>query len=423
MIRTIKGTYDILPDQTWRWKELETDLHQTMHRFGYQEIRTPAFESTELFARGIGNETDIVTKEMFTWLDNGRTSLTLKPELTAPVVRAFIQHNLGALAPVTKLYYLDTLFRRERPQKGRQRQFHQFGAEAIGSPYPEQDAELIALAWGIFTGLGLTNLTLKLNSIGSESCRNEYRKALTEYFRPHLKVLSETSLNRFHTNPLRILDTKIPEEIALLTDAPDILNFLTPDDKAHFLELRGLLDSMNIPYEIDKRMVRGLDYYNRTTFEITSSALGSQDALCGGGRYDQLIETLGGKSTPAVGFAAGMERLLLALEEECPADPPPQTDIYFISVGEQSRDFGVTLTNKLRGKGFAVASDLLRRSLKAQLREANKLGARLALVLGDEELKQEQIQIKNFQNGTQTSVAIAALPEFLNQLLKPERSS
>jgi len=353
MIRSLKGTYDILPDESWRWQTLEAQLHDFMSIYGYKEIRTPAFEKTELFSRGVGEETDIVSKEMYTWLDGGKTNLTLKPELTAPVVRSYIQHNLGALSPVTKLYYMDALFRRERPQKGRQRQFHQFGVEALGTPFPEADAEVIAIAYEFMISLGITNLKLKLNSIGSGQCRTAYKDALKEYLSPHIQELSETSRLRFETNPLRILDTKIEHEIELLGKAPDILGFLTADDETHFSEVRELLDGMKIPYVLDKRMVRGLDYYTRTTFEITSSALGSQDALCGGGRYDKLVETLGGKSTPAVGFAAGVERLLIALDEIGKTEEPSKTDIYFVGLGDQARKAGIKLVHDLRKQGYS----------------------------------------------------------------------
>ncbi|NQV36534.1 MAG: histidine--tRNA ligase [Candidatus Marinimicrobia bacterium] len=416
MIRSLKGTYDILPDESWRWQTLEAQLHDFMSIYGYKEIRTPAFEKTELFSRGVGEETDIVSKEMYTWLDGGKTNLTLKPELTAPVVRSYIQHNLGALSPVTKLYYMDALFRRERPQKGRQRQFHQFGVEALGTPFPEADAEVIAIAYEFMISLGITNLKLKLNSIGSGQCRTAYKDALKEYLSPHIQELSETSRLRFETNPLRILDTKIEHEIELLGKAPDILGFLTADDETHFSEVRELLDGMKIPYVLDKRMVRGLDYYTRTTFEITSSALGSQDALCGGGRYDKLVETLGGKSTPAVGFAAGVERLLIALDEIGKTEEPSKTDIYFVGLGDQARKAGIKLVHDLRKQGYKSNYDLVRRSMKAQMRESNKSGARIVLILGDQELENNQIQIKDLENSQQMTINLDELKNHLYKL-------
>ncbi|NIA18599.1 MAG: histidine--tRNA ligase [Simkaniaceae bacterium] len=416
MIRTIKGTYDILPADSWRWQALEAQLHEFMSLYGYKQIRTPAFEKTELFARGVGEETDIVSKEMYTWLDGGKASLTLKPELTAPVVRAYIQHNLGALSPVTKLYYRDALFRRERPQKGRQRQFHQFGAEVLGTPFPEADAEVITIAYEFMASLGITNLTLKLNSIGSGECRGAYRDALKEFLAPHLQELSETSRTRFETNPMRILDTKIEHEITLLENAPDILDFLSNEDRAHFSAVRELLEGMKIPYILDKRMVRGLDYYTRTTFEITSSALGSQDALCGGGRYDKLVETLGGKATPAVGFAAGIERLLIALDEIGKTEELSNTDIYFVGLGDKARTYGAKLVHDLRKQGYRTLFDLMRRSMKAQMREANKSGARIVLILGDQELENNQIQVKNLADSQQITIGLNELKQHLQKM-------
>ncbi len=416
MIQSIKGTYDILPDDAEQWQMLEAHLHAFMSLYGYREIRTPAFEKTELFSRGVGEETDIVSKEMYTWLDGGKTSLTLKPELTAPVVRAFIQHNLGAVSPVTKLYYMDALFRRERPQKGRQRQFHQFGAEAIGSIHPEADAELIAMAFQFMTSLGLTNLTLKLNSIGSPECRASYKQALKEFLSPILSELSETSKVRFENNPLRILDTKIDHEIVLLEKAPDILDFLTPEDEDHFEEVKVLLDGFEIPYQLDKRMVRGLDYYSRTTFEITSSALGSQDALCGGGRYDSLVEILGGKSTPAVGFAAGIERLLLALDEIQVDTEKKPSGVYVVALGDRARHEGLKITHELRQMGYKAIPDLMRRSMKAQMREANKLNARIMLILGNQEMESDTIQLKDMDSGQQSTLSLPDLIKTIQKL-------
>ena len=283
-IRSIKGTQDILPDQSSRWQTLESTIRNTMHTYDYFEIRTPAFESTSLFLHSVGEESDIVSKEMYTWIDQGGENLTLKPELTAPVTRAFIQNNLGGLNPINKLYYIDSLFRRERPQKGRYRQFHQFGVEVFGSEFPEIDVEVISLAMSIFNTLELEGLTLELNSIGSEDCRNNFRTAIKEYLKPNFDKLSETSQKRFKRNPLRILDTKSLEEKTLLKDGPQISDYWTSDDKDHFNEVCELLDKINIKFELSPNLVRGLDYYTRTTFEVTSNLLGAQNAICGGGR-------------------------------------------------------------------------------------------------------------------------------------------
>ena len=315
LLKNIKGTRDVLFDENNIWQYLESYIHKFLNKYGFSQIRTPLFENTNLFSRSIGLQTDIVSKEMYSWTDQGGNNLTLKPEVTASVVRAYIQHNLGKKYPINKLYYIDTLFRRERPQKGRYRQFNQFGVEAIGSEHPEQDAEIIALAYNFYKSLNIENLTLKINSIGSTDVRNQYKIALKEYLMPYKNKLSALSQKRLETNPLRILDTKIDFEIEIINNAPHIIDFLNKEDKEHFSKVLSLLDSLSIKYDIDHKLVRGLDYYCRTVFEIQSTKLGSQDALCGGGRYDYLIEELGGKPTPAIGFAAGIERLILSLNQ------------------------------------------------------------------------------------------------------------
>jgi histidyl-tRNA synthetase len=416
LVRSVKGTHDILPNQTGRWRNIESSLHGFMRKYGYQEIRTPAFEKTELFARGIGEETDIVSKEMYSWTDQGGENLTLKPELTAPVVRSFIQHNLGNQSAVNRLYYMDALFRRERPQKGRTRQFHQFGAEVFGSEHPEADAEIIAISYNFYKNLGITDLTLKLNSVGSEECRNNYRNELRNYLNPYLSELTETSQNRLKNNPLRILDTKVEREIELLKNAPEIGDFLTDNDKSHFEEIKSLLNSLSISYVIDSQMVRGLDYYTRTTYEITSNALGTQDALCGGGRYDKLVETLGGKSTPAVGFAAGIERLLLALESKMVDSIEKSNQIHVIGLNENVRSNCHVLAQELRNQGFSVSTDLLRRSLKSLLREANRNSARIAIIIGDDDLANNTVQVKDMETGEQSTIIKNNLIEHLADL-------
>ena len=414
--RSIKGTYDILPNDADRWQRIETHVRDFIIRAGYSEIRTPAFEKTELFTRSVGEHSDVVSKEMYSWTDQGGTDLTLKPEYTASVIRSYIQHNLGAKSPLTKLYYMDNLFRRERPQKGRYRQFRQYGIEAIGSPHPEQDAEIIAIAYELLVELGIKDITLKLNSIGSTECRNEYRHALKDFLQPNLDKLSETSRKRFDSNPLRILDTKIDFEIALLQDAPTITNFLTPDDASHFEEVQIYLKELGVPFTLNPKLVRGLDYYTRTTFEIISGNLGAQDALCGGGRYDKLVETLGGKSTPAVGFAAGLERILIAMDE-VDADQKFQTDkIYLIGLGDAVRPTMLKILSKVRKAGFNMEFDSLRRSIKSQMREANKIGASLAIIIGDKELKEKYVQIKNLKNSQQESIPINSIISYIQSL-------
>jgi len=414
--RSIKGTYDILPNDADRWQRVETRVREFITRAGYSEIRTPAFEKTELFTRSVGEDSDVVSKEMYSWTDQGGTDLTLKPEYTASVIRSYIQHNLGAKSPLTKLYYLDNLFRRERPQKGRYRQFRQYGIEAIGSPHPEQDAEVITIAYELLVELGIKDITLKLNSIGSSECRNEYRQALKDFLQPHLDKLSETSRKRFDSNPMRILDTKIDFEIALLQDAPTITSFLTPDDANHFDEVQIYLEALDVPFTLDTALVRGLDYYTRTTFEIISSKLGAQDALCGGGRYDKLAETLGGKQTPAVGFAAGLERILIAMDE-VDTDQKIQADkIYLIGLGDAVRPTMLKILGEARKAGLIMEFDSLRRSIKSQMRGANKIGASLAIIIGDKELKDKSVQIKDLNNGQQESIPIDSIVSYIKSL-------
>ena len=402
--RTIKGTHDILPEDSVRWQELERVIHDVAASYGYSEIRTPIFENTNLFSRSIGEDTDIVSKEMYSWKDRSGGSLTLRPELTAPVARAYIQHNLGSKSPLQRMYYIGPLFRRERPQKGRQRQFHQFGIETFGSGFPEQDAEIIAVGNTIFSELGLKDISLKLNSLGSSTCRNKYTKALKDYLTPHKDSLSATSQKRLESNPLRILETKNPEEQKLIADAPSITDFWTADDKEHFSTVQNLLNGLNILYELDHQMVRGLDYYTRTTFEFISGNLGAQDAICGGGRYDGLVETLGGKPTPAIGFAAGMERILLSMD--IGRDDAKENTVYFINLVESASGQALFIANELRELGCYVIMDTLRRSLKAQLRDANRIGAVKAVIMGEEELKNKTVQIKDLSSGEQEEIVM-----------------
>lgn len=413
-IRSIKGTQDILPEESMKWQSLEDQIRKISSYYGYKEIRTPAFENTKLFSRGVGEETDIVSKEMYSWTDQGGENLTLKPELTAPVARAYIQHNLGRIRPINKLYYIDALFRRERPQKGRYRQFHQFGVEAFGSEHPEIDAEVIALAISVFESLGLEGLKLSLNSIGSAECRENYRTALKDYLKPYFNDLTETSQKRFNDNPLRILDTKAPNEIEILEDAPKISNYLTNDDQTHFNELIEYLDILEIEYELMPKLVRGLDYYSRTTFEITSLDLGAQNAICGGGRYDGLTEILGGKPTPGIGFAAGMERILLAMKDD--QFNKDEVKIYIVGLGDNTLTTVIKLAEDLREQNLSTEFDVLRRSLKAQLREANKMNVKYAIIIGDEELESNQLEVKNFSTGSQQKIELSKIVDHMNSL-------
>ena len=415
--RSIKGTHDILPEDSYKWRHLESIVHQVCAQFGYQEIRTPIFEQNKLFARSVGEESDIVTKEMYSWEDKENSFLTLRPELTAPVARAYNQHNLGNLSPIHRFYYIGPLFRRERPQKGRQRQFHQFGIEAFGSNFAEQDAEIIALAWHLLAHFRLTNkIDLQVNSIGTSECRAGYRDALKQFLKPHFDELSEISKRRFNTNPLRILDSKNKKEQTILKNGPRISDYYTKDDKEHFNEVKTYLKAMNIPFTINSGLVRGLDYYTKTVFEITSNELGSQDALLGGGRYDSLVETLGGKPTPGIGFAAGIERILLLINEENFKEHKPVTDIYLICLETKGIPVSLNIAKILRLKGLNIVSDPLRRSMKAQMRDANKLRARYVLILGESELKDNTIIFKNLESGKQESIKQEKIVKYFDNL-------
>ena len=333
----------------------------------------------------------------------GGKSLTLKPELTAPVARAYIQHELGKSNPINKLYYVDSLFRRERPQKGRQRQFHQFGVEVFGSKFPEQDAEVIMMAFTFLQSLGLNEINLEINTIGSQANRSSYVKALHALLEDYRGDLSDLDQQRLDKNPLRLFDSKDPKCIQLINDkAPTIYDYISKEDKAHFDSVRDILNDLKIPYSHNEKLVRGLDYYTHTTFEITSKALGSQDAICGGGRYDGLVEQLGGKSTPAVGFAAGIERIILSLNQQSKELP---VDIFIVTIGNPAIKFGMTVANELRRNcNLVVITDTLQRSMRAQMRDANRLRSRYCIIIGEDELNASTLTIKNMNDGTQADI-------------------
>tara|TARA_B100000029_G_scaffold428131_1_gene437879 strand:- start:6823 stop:8073 length:1251 start_codon:yes stop_codon:yes gene_type:complete len=411
-IKNIKGTKDIFGDDSYIWQYVEYAIHNFIQKYGYTEIRTPKFENSALFKRTIGNDTDIVSKEMYSWTDQGNNSLTLKPEVTASVVRAYIQHNLGKKNITNKLYYIDSLFRRERPQKGRYRQFEQFGIEAIGSKYPEQDSEVISLAYNFYKNLNIKNLSLKINNIGSRETRLKYKKELLNYLKPFSNKLTKTSQNRLKTNPLRILDTKIDFEIDIIKNCPKIIDFISKKDLDNFNKVLDFLQKSNIKYEIDHLLVRGLDYYSRTVFEIHTDVLGAQSALCGGGRYDYLIEELGGSPTPAVGFAAGIERLILALKLDH-NKIIKRPDIYMITAGSQAVKFSIPIANDLRLKtGKIVINDMHRRSLKSQLKEANKFNAKYVIIIGSDEIEKGEVLIKDMKSGEQKNIEVKKIDAF-----------
>ena len=415
IIRNIKGTHDILPAETKKWQSLENIVRKSSELFGFEEIRTPIFEQTKLFSRSVGSDSDIVSKEMYSWDDRDGTSLTLRPELTASIARSFIQNNLKAISPLNKLYYMGPLFRRERPQKGRQRQFHQFGVEALGSEFPEMDAEIISIAWTIILKCQLSGSTsLQLNSIGSKECREGYRDALKNFVRPYLKEFSETSQKRFSENVLRLLDTKSDKEQIILNDAPKISKYYTKDDKKHFEKVKELLQTLRIPFSINSKLVRGLDYYSRTVFEFTSSSLGAQNAILGGGRYDNLIKDLGGKETPGIGFAAGMERILIAMKDEYNNS---HIDIYVACILEDGLQKSLSISNELRNLGLRVTSDTLRRSLKSQMRDANKLKSKYIIIIGEEELESETFIVKDLDKGNQKTLSKSEVIELLKNVI------
>ena len=378
-----------------------------MHNFNYQEIRTPVFEQTGLFARSIGELTDIVSKEMYTFLDRSEESITLRPEGTASALRAYIQNNLGEQSPLTKVYYIGPMFRQERPQAGRLRQFHQFGAEALGASSPQLDVEMMVLPLEIYRQLGIDRFALKINSVGCEKCRPAYKQVLQKELHNIVAQLSHDSQLRVEQNPLRVLDSKDENDRELTAGMPLMNEHLCGECSIHFAVVRSLLDALAIPYEVDGRLVRGLDYYTKTAFEITSTALGSQDALAGGGRYDLLVEEIGGKQTPGVGFAAGIERLLIVLaklnKNKIDSFSPV---LYFVGLDETARIWSFLKTNELRRQGIRAEVDYLGRSVKSQMREANRQRALYVIVVGEQELKTKTAKLKNMSTGEETAVSL-----------------
>ena len=406
ILKNIKGTKDISAEESYIWQYIENYIHNFCDSFGYSEVRTPTFENTELFVRSIGGDTDIVSKEMYSWTDQGNNTLTLRPEFTASVVRYFIQNQLHKINPSHKIYYIGSSFRRERPQKGRLREFRQFGIEAFGSKNPEQDAEIISMAYNFYKNLDISNLKLELNSIGSKESRIEYRKVLKSFLEKFKTDLSEVSQKRLESNPLRILDTKIDFEKDIIKDAPKIIDYLSENDQKSFSSTLDLLDSIKIPYTINNYLVRGLDYYSQTVFEIQSDLLGAQSALCGGGRYDYLVEELGGEPTPAIGFAAGIERLILAIENNNRITKK-NPDIYIISMDESSHKYSFVVENRLRrNKKLKIISDKLRRTMKSQMKDANRLMAKNVIIIGEEEMNSGQLTLKDMNTGDQQKLTL-----------------
>lgn len=426
-IQIPKGTFDILPygtEETWRlsdtWLSVEEVIRKIASEYGYREIRTPIYERTELFDRGVGETSDIVTKEMFSFTDKGGRSICLRPEGTASVMRSFTENNLAQLGSTHKFYYIGPMFRYERPQSGRYRQHHQFGIEAIGNPSAEQDAEIIDLLCHFYKRLGLQNIKAHINTVGDTASRSAYKQALLDYLRPYFADLSADSKSRFEKNPLRILDSKDPKDREILQNAPSILNHLTDAARAHFQKVCHLLDLIQVPYVIDDRIVRGLDYYNKTVFEVLSSDLGAQNTLGAGGRFDGLISTLGGPDLPAVGFATGLERViqvLLAQKGTFPKGKRPF--VYFIPLGEEAQEKCFSLVTLCRHHQIAADLEWQAKKMQTALQNGTRLEASYAAILGSQELQQGKIQLKNLATREQQEVPFDALLSTLKQLQKP----
>ena len=404
-IKAPKGTKDLMPKDSYKVQYIEREFYELCRLYGFREVRTPMFESTELFNRGVGETTDIVQKEMYTFEDLGHRSITLKPEGTSPAVRAFIEsHDYAEMQP-TKYYYDTPCFRYERPQAGRLREFHQFGVENFGTPDMMADAEVIALASDFIRKVGIEDVELRINSVGCRECRTVYRKALQDYLRPYYDELSETSKDRFETNPMRIIDSKDPHDQEVAAGAPYMLDYLCGDCKAAFESLKANLDAMGISYTVDPRIVRGLDYYTKTAFEFVTTKIGAQGTICGGGRYDHLVEEIGGPSIPGVGFGLGKERLLLLMEQnDIMLDDPNIPDLSISFIGDRARLYALGLAHNLRTNGNSVAIDTLNRNLKGQMKYANKLATRYSVVIGDYDIEKGVVTLKDMKSGEQKEV-------------------
>lgn len=416
-IQIPRGTQDILPDQTPKWQKIESIIQNLCRVYRYKEIRTPIFEHTELFQRGVGDTTDIVQKEMYTFEDRGGRSLTLRPEGTASTVRSYVENKMYGLPdqPV-KLSYFGPMFRYERQQAGRYRQFVQFGVEVIGSDDPAIDAEVIAFAMDIYQSVGLKDIKLVINSLGDKQTRESHRESLIQHFKPHIHEFCEDCKNRLEKNPLRILDCKVDRDHPLMKSAPSLTDYLTEESAKYFEEVKKYLNILGIPYEIDPNLVRGLDYYNHTTFEIMSTAegFGAITTLCGGGRYNGLVKEIGGPEVPGIGFALSIERLLLALEaEKVELETEDSLDLYIATMGEKAKEKAVELLSSVRTKGISADMDYVGRKIKAQMKSADRLGAKFTIVLGDNELEENAVNVKNMATGNETKVELSNLVNYL----------
>ena len=416
MINIPKGMKDVLPSQVYKWQYIEGVARDVASVFGFKEIRTPVLEHTELFLRGVGDTTDIVNKEMYTFLDKGNRSVTLKPEGTAGVARSFVENGMLNDGLPAKMYYFSPAFRYERPQAGRLREHHQFGVELYGSASPQADAEVITLVDIFYKRLGLKEVKLQINSIGCAECRKAYSNALKEYFKPHLLDMCADCNSRFEKNPMRILDCKEERCKKITATAPAITDYLCDDCRAHFEEVQNLLKSSGVEFTVNPSIVRGLDYYSRTVFEFISGSAGAQGTVCGGGRYDTLLQQIGEKPVPAVGFGGGIERLLMVMEAEGVNIPEPQkTGIYVAGMDAKTREYAFKIANSLRLKGISAECDLMERSLKAQFKYADKLGAQYVAVIGENEMNSGEVNIKKMADGTQQAVKIEDIYTYLTK--------
>lgn len=413
-MQALRGTQDILPEDAYKWNYMESVIRQLCGSYGYGEIRTPMFEATELFQRGIGDTTDVVTKEMYTFTDRGGRSITLRPENTASAVRAYLEHKLYGDQQVHKLFYIGSMFRYDRPQAGRYREFHQFGVEVLGADSPAADAEAISLAYNLFQKLGLKDLVLHVNSIGCSKCRPVYRQKLIEYFHEREESLCDVCKERLEKNPLRVLDCKEEGCREASKDAPKITDYLCEECQAKFEALQKYLTALGISYELDPQLVRGLDYYTNTAFEIQYTPLGAQSAICGGGRYDGLVEEIGGPHTPSVGFAVGLERLLLALEMQnlIPAPVKPR-HVYIAALGDNAVAEGLKIQQQLRAEGVRADMDLQGRSLKGQMKQAGRSGADYTVIIGDNELAAGAAEVKSMAEGSQEKISFEMIPKYI----------
>lgn len=414
-----KGTKDIFGGEVEKWQNVEQIIRKTCKAFGIEEIRTPIFEHTELFARGVGESSDIVQKEMYTFLDKGDRSITLRPESTAGVARAYIENGMHNNAQPTKLFYIAPTFRYERPQSGRQRQFHQFGVEMFGSYSPALDAEVISVAARFLEAVGVNNVELRINSLGGPQCRAKYNQTLRGFIGDNLDKLCPTCRERYEKNPLRVLDCKEEKCQAVIADAPSVIDCLDEECMKHFNTVQDILTEMGINFVVDPKIVRGLDYYTRTVFEFVSNSIGAQGTVCGGGRYDKLIEECGGNATGAAGFGLGMERLLLTLEAQGNSpEYKPSREIYVGSIGEIGSLKAQGIVYRLRKCGISAESDTVGRSVKAQMKYANKIGAKYSLIIGDEEVKNDLASLKCMDTGEIQEVKLSELEKYLQKIDK-----